>query len=84
LKQKTPLVRLLLKAVVETKEIYKSKELVKTLLGDKNAVDSISQNQHLLAVFGSGAEKESSFWMALIRQALVTGFLTKRLKPMVY
>jgi len=69
----------LLEAVKATKEIYKSKELVKTLLGDKNALIQ-SHKTHLLSVFGSGSEKESSFWMALIRQALVAGFLTKEIE----
>ncbi|MGA0896471.1 MAG: RecQ family ATP-dependent DNA helicase [Flavobacteriaceae bacterium] len=70
---------LMLEAVKATKEIYKSKELVKTLLGDKNALIQ-SHKTHLLSVFGSGSEKESSFWMALIRQALVAGFLTKEIE----
>ncbi|MDA8644782.1 RecQ family ATP-dependent DNA helicase, partial [Flavobacteriaceae bacterium] len=70
---------LLLKAVVETKEIYKSKELVKTLLGEMNAVIQ-SHKTNTLSVFGSGAEKESHFWMALIRQALVAGYLIKEIE----
>lgn len=70
---------LLLKAVVETKEIYKSKELVKTLLGEKNAVIQ-SHKTNTLAVFGSGAKKDSHFWMALIRQALVAGYLIKEIE----
>ena len=70
---------LLLKTVVETKEIYKSKELVKTLLGEKNAVIQ-SHKTNTLAVFGSGANKDSHFWMALIRQALVAGHLTKEIE----
>ena len=70
---------LLLKAVVETKEIYKSKELVKTLLGEKNAVIQ-SHKINTLAVFGSGANKDSHFWMALIRQALVAGYLIKEIE----
>ncbi|MBL6870903.1 MAG: RecQ family ATP-dependent DNA helicase [Flavobacteriaceae bacterium] len=70
---------LLLKTVVETKEIYKSKELVKTLLGEKNAVIQ-SHKTNTLAVFGSGANKDSHFWMALIRQALVVGYLTKEIE----
>ena len=70
---------LLLKTVVETKEIYKSKELVKTLLGEKNAVIQ-SHKTNTLAVFGSGANKDSHFWMALIRQALVAGYLIKEIE----
>ena len=70
---------LLLKAVVETKEIYKSKELVKTLLGEKNAVIQ-SHKTNTLTVFGSGANKDSHFWMALIRQGLVAGYLIKEIE----
>ena len=71
---------LLLKAVVETKEIYKSKELVKnSSLGEKNAVIQ-SHKTNTLAVFGSGANKDSHFWMALIRQALVAGYLIKEIE----
>ena len=70
---------LLLKTVVETKEIYKSKELVKTLLGEKNAVIQ-SHKTNTLAVFGSGANKDSHFWIALIRQALVAGYLIKEIE----
>ncbi|MEO2099426.1 MAG: DNA helicase RecQ [Flavobacteriaceae bacterium] len=69
----------LLNAVVQTKEIYKSKELVKTLLGEKNALIQ-SHKTDSLGVFGSGADKDSHFWMALIRQALVVGYLTKEIE----
>ena len=67
---------LLLKTVKETKEIYKSKELVKTLLGETNAIIK-SHKTDVLSVFGSGKLKDSQFWMALIRQILVTGYLKK-------
>ena len=67
---------LLLKTVKETKEIYKSKELVKTLLGETNAIIK-SHKTDVLSVFGSGKLKDSQFWMALIRQVLVTGYLKK-------
>ena len=67
---------LLLKTVKETKEIYKSKELVKTLLGETNALIK-SHKTDFLSVFGSGKLKDSQFWMALIRQVLVTGYLKK-------
>src|SRR6056300_1173365 len=70
---------LLLETILFTKEIYKSKELVKTLLGEKNAVIQ-SHKTNTLAVFGSGAEKDSHFWMALIRQALVAGYLIKEIE----
>ena len=67
---------LLLKTVKETKEIYKSKELVKTLLGETNALIK-SHKTDVLSVFGSGKLKDSQFWMALIRQIIVKGYLKK-------
>jgi len=67
---------LLLKTVKETKELYKSKELVKTLLGETNALIK-SHKTDILSVFGSGKSKDSQFWMALIRQVLVKGYLKK-------
>ena len=70
---------ILLKVVKETKEIYKSKELIKTLLGENTALIK-SHKTNNISVFGSGSQKESSFWMALIRQALVAGFLVKEIE----
>ena len=70
---------LLLKTVVETKEIYKSKELVKTLLGEKNAVIQ-SHKTNTLAVFGSGANKDSHFCIVFFLQALVAVYLIKEIE----
>ncbi|MDT0688573.1 DNA helicase RecQ [Salegentibacter sp. F188] len=67
---------LLLKTVKETKELYKAKDLVKTLQGKANAmITSHRTDEHPL--FGKGSYKDSKFWMALIRQALVQGYLKK-------
>ena len=70
---------LLLSVVKATKEKYKSKEVVKSLLGEKNALIQ-SHKTHEASFFGSGASKDSYFLMALIRQALVSGFLTKEIE----
>ena len=70
---------LLLSVVRATKEKYKSKEVVKSLLGEKNALIQ-SHKTHEASFFGSGVSKDSYFWMALIRQALVSGFLTKEIE----
>ena len=70
---------ILLKVVKETREIYKAKELIKTLMGENTALIK-SHKTNKLSVFGSGSQKESSFWMALIRQALVSGFLVKEIE----
>ena len=69
----------LLKVIIQTKEIYKAKELVKTLEGKKNAVIQ-SHKTDSLEVFGSGSSKDSNFWMAIIRQALVKGYLVKEIE----
>lgn len=67
---------LLLKTVDETNELYKSKEIVKTLIGKSNAVIlSHKTDEHPL--FGKGNHRDSNYWMALARQALVGGYLKK-------
>ena len=67
---------LLLRTVKETNELYKSKEIVKTLIGKSNAVIlSHKTDEHPL--FGKGSQHDSGYWMALTRQALVAGYLKK-------
>ncbi|MEK9740161.1 MAG: DNA helicase RecQ [Flavobacteriaceae bacterium] len=70
---------LLLKAIKQTKEKYKAKEIIKILLGTDNALIK-SHKSNALAVFGSGTHKDKNFWMALIRQALVAGYLKKEIE----
>ncbi len=69
-------VRLLLEIVHKTGEIYKSKDIVNTLIGKSNAL-IISHKTHEQPFFGTGKYKEDKYWMALIRQVLVAGFLKK-------
>ncbi|WP_442844646.1 DNA helicase RecQ [Leeuwenhoekiella sp. H156] len=66
----------LLKVVEQTGAIYKAKELVFTLVGKSNAIIA-SHKTDEEPYFGSGKEKESSYWKALIRQVLVAGYLKK-------
>ncbi len=67
---------LLLKTIQQTNELYKSKEIVKTMIGKSNAVIlSHKTDEHPL--FGKGAHQDANYWMALTRQALVAGFLKK-------
>ena len=70
---------ILLQTVRETKEKFKAKELVKTLLGESNALIS-SHKINELSIFGSGKQHDNFYWMALIRQSLVTGFLAKEIE----
>ncbi|MBQ0735984.1 RecQ family ATP-dependent DNA helicase [Aquimarina celericrescens] len=69
-------VKLLLEVVSKTGEIYKSKDLVNTLIGKSNAL-IISHKTHLQSFFGSGKSKDAKYWMALVRQVLVAGYLRK-------
>lgn len=67
---------LLLKTVKETRQLYKAREVVNTLIGQSNAVIK-SHKTDQLSVFGKGKDKERSYWMALLRQVLVAGLLRK-------
>ena len=66
----------LLEVVRDTKHLYKSKEVVYTLIGKINAVIKAHKTDSQ-KFFGSGAQFEEKYWMALIRQVLVDGFLSK-------
>lgn len=66
----------LLQVVKETKHIYKSKEIVFTLIGRVNAVIKAHKTD-TQSFFGSGADHDEKFWMALLRQVLVDGLLAK-------
>lgn len=69
-------VELLLKTIKETNQLYKSREVVNTLVGKANAVIlSHKTDEHPL--FGKGKEKDNKYWMALLRQVLVAGLLKK-------
>jgi ATP-dependent DNA helicase RecQ len=65
-----------LKVVRDTKQIYKGKELVFTLRGEENAIIT-SHKTHLQPFFGCGKERERTYWHALLRQALVAGYIKK-------
>lgn len=69
-------VELLLRTIQDTKQIYKSKEIVLTLLGKINAVIK-SYKTDAQSVFGAGKEFNDKFWMALIRQVLVSNLISK-------
>ena len=66
----------LLNVVDKTNERYKSKEVVNVLIGHSNALikSHRTENQDF---FGSGSHREANYWMALLRQLLVAGFLRK-------
>ena len=66
----------LLQVVRDTKYLYKSKEIVFTLTGKINAMIKAYRTD-TQTFFGVGKDKEEKYWMALIRQVLVDGMLSK-------
>jgi len=69
-------IKLILDAVVESKERHKTKHMVNILVGaETNEVKTYKDDA--LECFGSGAEHDEKFWNAAIRQAVVRGYLSK-------
>lgn len=66
----------LLDIIKKTRQIYKAKEVINTLIGRVNAVIK-SYKTDSQPFFGSGKEQNDKFWMALIRQVLVFGLISK-------
>ncbi|MBI9042196.1 ATP-dependent DNA helicase RecQ [Lutibacter sp.] len=69
----------LLEVVRDTNQKYKSKELVNTLIGKVNALLK-SHKTDEKEFFGSGKNHDDKYWMALVRQALVAGFIRKEIE----
>ncbi|RKR12226.1 ATP-dependent DNA helicase RecQ [Maribacter vaceletii] len=69
----------LLSVVQGTSEKFKAKEIVKTIIGEVNALIS-SHKTNEKPFFGIGKDKDTSYWMALIRQVLVAGYLKKEIE----
>jgi len=65
-----------LEIVRETKHLYKSKEICFTLIGRVNAMIKAHRTDSQ-TFFGIGKDFEERYWMALSRQVLVDGLLTK-------
>ena len=70
---------ILIDTIIKTKETYKSKEVVKILIGKKNALISANKSNEL-EIFGSGQDKDDSFWTALIIQSTISSFLFKEIE----
>ncbi len=66
----------LLEVVRDTKHLYKSKEVIYTLIGRVNAMIKAHRTD-VQSFFGVGKDFEERFWMALLRQVLVDGLLSK-------
>jgi ATP-dependent DNA helicase RecQ len=66
----------LLEIVRDTKHLYKSKEIVFALTGKVNAMIKAHKTD-TQPFFGCGSDFEERYWMALLRQVLVDGLLSK-------
>ena len=69
----------LLSVVRDTKEKYKSKDIVNAIIGRENALLN-SHKTHLQPFFGCGKERSDSYWMALLRQVLVVNLIRKEIE----
>ena len=70
---------LLLKAIIETKQSYKSKEIVKVLIGNTNAL-IVARKANLKSFFGEGKYKNENYWIGLINQSIISGFIKKEIE----
>ncbi|KAB1067062.1 DNA helicase RecQ [Tamlana haliotis] len=69
-------VKLLLEVIRDTNAKYKSKDLVNVIVGQENAlINSHKSNEQ--PFFGTGKNHDKKYWMALLRQTLVAGYLKK-------
>ncbi len=67
---------LMLKVIRELKERFKADHIVNFLTG-KTTTAVKSYKQQEMELFGCGDEHDDKYWLAVIRQSLVAGFLSK-------
>ena len=69
----------ILNLILSSNETFKSKELAKIMVGEKNSLI----NQHISSIsnlLGCGKEKGIAFWHAIIRQIYVKELITKEIE----
>lgn len=67
---------LALEAIIAVKEKFKAEHVANVLSGVKNTSIK-SYKHHELDVFGEGSKEDPKYWNAVLRQALVAGFIDK-------
>ena len=70
------LLEAVIEAVLALKENFKADYVIDVLLG-KETADIISHNHDELECFGCGDDEDAKRWNAVIRQALIAGYLDK-------
>ena len=68
-----------LEAIDLLRERYKAEHIVDFLMG-KETADIVSYQQNEMEQFGSGQEEDDKTWNAVLRQALIAGYLTKEIE----
>ena len=68
-----------LQTIIDIKGKFKAEHYANILAGTVNSEVKAYQHQHL-EVFGVGSEKDSRFWMAVLRQCLISQFIYKEIE----
>ena len=66
----------ILNVIIATKQKFKAKEIVNTLIGKVSALIKAHRIDEQ-DFFGIGKDKEDAYWMALLRQVMVNGLIRK-------
>ncbi len=70
---------LLLETLTAIGDKFKAEYLLGILTGKASALNK-SYKHHKIELFGAGAEKDARFWNAVLRQALILGFVDKNIE----
>ncbi|MDR0955132.1 MAG: DNA helicase RecQ [Rikenellaceae bacterium] len=70
---------LLLETLEAIGDKFKTDYLISILTGKVNALNK-SYKHNKIELFGAGAEKDAKFWNAVLRQALILGFVDKNIE----
>ncbi|PTM02715.1 MAG: ATP-dependent DNA helicase RecQ, partial [Bacteroidetes bacterium] len=68
--------KLVLDTVLATNQRFKAKSIVDTLIGKSGAILKQYKVQEL-DLYNQGADQDEKHWLAVVRQAIVNGFLSK-------
>jgi ATP-dependent DNA helicase RecQ len=69
-----------LEAIGVLKEKFKAEYIVNILIGNETAEIQSYKHSELSDIFGSGQDEDEKTWNAVIRQALIAGYLTKEIE----
>lgn len=70
------LLSLVLETIIAMKEKFKAEYIIDVIMG-KESSEILSYNHDQLEVFGCGQDEDEKTWNAVIRQALIAGYIDK-------